>query len=173
MSEYTGPTTDSGIKAAIDAYTSVVLHGTPNDATFARLQVLLDEQARRKAAILAPVTGLSDELLEADINVIDQRISSGQLIGASTQLRYQALIRERHSRLNTKGLEQAQRLRKVEAMLEEVASLEPNSNSPFDVSGWSYEVDDVERDGDGLIIRIYGTAVHPDHQNKPYLLGEV
>lgn len=66
----------------------------------------------------------------------------------------------------------------VELMLEELARLVPDSETPE--AGDSYEVDDVIRAEDGLIATIYGTRTKwSDHAvpyvltNHPYILGDV
>jgi hypothetical protein len=66
----------------------------------------------------------------------------------------------------------------VEEMLEELVRLEPDSG--FEEAGDAYEVDEVHRNDDGLIVTVFGTrSTWSDHavpylvDNHPYILGDV
>jgi hypothetical protein len=121
---------------------------------------------------IARVPELSDELLAADIVLLENVITHGTPSPLSTR-RYKALVTERHRRTLERGRKQEQELLYVRKMLEELALFHPDDSAPW--SGWSYEVDDVVRGEDGNIVTIVGTATSHVRKGRhePYILGEV
>lgn len=59
----------------------------------------------------------------------------------------------------------------VEEMLEELVRLEQHAG--YRESGDSYEVDEVHRGDDGLIVTVFGTRTDGNANRHPYILGDV
>jgi hypothetical protein len=120
------------------------------------------------------LTDYSDVMLAAEIVLEERRLDFDYAPGDCPDTdRYRDLVAERHARTLARGRALQARFDAAQKMLEELALLAPGG--ALRESGCSFEVDDVVRDDEGLIVAIYGTKTSTwlTDKHEPYILGPV